>query len=234
MAKQHGARQQKKIAKQKAKRAEKRQSLFLRTSKDPTIRLRGAAKWPVVQALASTELWKTGIGSLTIARQESEDGLIFAVYLVDVFCLGVKNAFWRPGTPGEFNTLIERLEENQTMRPITPACLVKIVQGAVAYAQSFGFSPHPDYHHAAMLLEGLDPTGCQQEFRFGRDGKPFYIQGPDETGAQAAAITQRIAAAGGHFMVGGPASRLEDFPEIEAEVEESGPASEADALEGPD
>jgi len=221
MAKQHGARQQKKIAKQKAKRAEKRFSLFQRTSKDPTIRLRQAAKWPVVQALAAVDLWKDGIGSLAIARQESEESLVFSVFLVDVYCLGVKNAFWRPGTPGEFNELLAKMEETQTMRAITPACLVKIVQGAVAYAQSFGFPPHPDYRHAAKLLEGIDPAACEQKFTFGRDGKPFYIQGPHESLAQAEAIMKRVADEGGHFMIGGPASEWEDLDgEIEDERDE--------------
>jgi len=221
MAKQHGARQQKKIAKQKAKRAEKRSSLSQRTSKDPTIRLRQAAKWPVVQALAAVDLWKDGIGSLAIARQESEDGLVFAVFLVDVYCLGVKNAFWRAGTRGDFNKLLDKMEETQTMHAITPACLVKIVQGAVAYAQSFGFSPHPDYRHAAKLLEGVDPATCKQAFRFGQNGKPFYIQGPNESPAQAEAIMQRITAAGGHFMIGGPVPGLEDFDD-DGEFEHDG------------
>jgi hypothetical protein len=220
MAKHHGARQQKKIAKQKAKRAEKRFSLFQRTSKDPTIRLRQAAKWPVVQALAAVNLWKDGIGSLAIARQESEDGLVFAVFLVDTYCLGVKNAFWRAGTPGDFKELLDRMEETQTMHAITPACLVKIVHGAVAYAQSFGFSPHPDYRHAAKLLEGIDPATCPEEFTFGRDGKPFYIQGPNESFEQAEAIMRRIAAEGGHFMIGGPGSRVGDLVDNEDDPDE--------------
>jgi hypothetical protein len=221
MAKHHGAKQQKKIAKQRAKRAKKRFSILERTSKDPTIRLRHAAKWPAVQALAAADLWKEGIGSLAIARQESEDALVFAVFLVDVHCLGVKNAFWRAGTPGEFNKLVDQMEETQTMRAITPACLVKIIQGAVAYAQSFGFSPHPDYRHAAMLLDGMDAADCQQEFAFGRDGKPFYVQGPNESHAQAEAIMQRVQAAGGHFMIGGPVSGWDDFDdELENERDE--------------
>jgi hypothetical protein len=218
MAKHHGARQQKKIAKQKAKRAEKRLSLFQRTSKDPTIRLRKAAKWPVVQALAAASLWVNGIGSLAIARKESEDGLVAAVFLVDVYCLGVKNAFWRACTPGEFNELLDRMEETQSMRPIEPACLVKIVHGAVAYAESFGFSPHPDYHHAARLLDGIDPAACEREFTFGRDGKPLYFQGPNESPEEAAAIIQRISGAGGHFMVGGPASPLSGFTLVEDSI----------------
>ena len=87
------------------------------------------------------------------------------------------------------------------MRTITPACLVEIVKGAVEYAQSFGFRPHPDYRHASALLEGIDPSTCRNKFTFGRDGKPFYVRGPNESLAQAQAISRRVADAGGHFII---------------------------------
>jgi hypothetical protein len=229
MAKNHGAKQQKKLAKQKAKRLEKRAILARRTSNDPTIRLQRAEKWPVVQALAGAKIWQDGIGYLAIVRQESEGSLIYAVYLVDVFCLGVKNAFWDAGSPGDFKELVRKLEQTQSMRPIAPECLVKIVRGAVEYAQSFGFRPHPDYRHAAMLLGGIDPTACPQEFTFGRDGKPFYIRGPHESLEQARAIVERIQDAGGEFIVqvAGPGSG--DFAGIEGGFEEFDSLEEDDS-----
>src|SRR5437868_4906624 len=110
MAKNHGAKQQKKLAKQKAKRIEKRTNLARRDSIDPTVRLARAGRWPVVQALAGAALWEDGIGYLLIARQESEGGVVFAVYLVDVYCLGVKNAFWRASTPGDLKDVIRDME----------------------------------------------------------------------------------------------------------------------------
>jgi hypothetical protein len=201
MAENHGARQQKRAAKQKAKRMAKRSVLFRRSSTDPTIRLRTAEKWPVLTAFAASELWKEGIGYLAIARQEPEGQLAIAAFLVDAYCLGVKNAFWQISTRAEFEQLIERMEKTQNMRSIAPACLVRIVTGAVEYARSFGFPPHPDYRHASLLLEGIDPSTCPEHFTFGRDGRPFYIQGPNESLTQATAIAERIRDAGGHFLV---------------------------------
>ena len=226
MAKNHGARQQKKVAKQKAKRAEKRSNLFERSSNDPTIRLKRAEKCPVVQTLVSTDLWTSGIGYLIIARQESAEGLIFAVFLVDVRCLGVKDAFWRTGTPGELKELLRKIEGIQTMRPISPEALVKIITGAVAFARSFGFSPHPDHHHAALLLAGIDPATCPQEFIYGRDGKPFYVQGPHESFAQAEAITRRIQEARGHFLVEVPPLGLEHSDDFDDRLNEYDPLDE--------
>jgi len=151
----------------------------------------------------SAELWDDGIGYAAIARQAS-GGLFFAVFLVDVYCLGVKNAFWCAGTREEFQEMLRDMQERQKMRAISPACLAKIVKGAVEYAKSFGFPPHPDYRHASTLLDGIDPSTCPDQFTFGRDGKPFYIQGPNESLAQAAAITHRVRDAGGHFVMALP------------------------------
>jgi len=209
MAKNHGPRQQKRMAKQKAKRSAKRSILLRHSSNDPTIRLQRAEKWPVVQALVGDQLWNDGIGCLAIARQESEGRLIFAVFLVDVYCLGVKNASWRGGTHQDLTDVIRKLEERQRMCAITPACLAKIVKGAVAYAQSLGFSPHPDYRHASTLLDGIDPSTCPNQFTFGRHGRPFYIRGPKESLAQAAAISQRIHACGRALRRGNTRCRRE-------------------------
>jgi hypothetical protein len=215
MAKKHGAKQQKKTAKQKAKRTAKRSTEQRRISKDPTVRLQHAERWPVVRAVMATELWDQGIGSLVLARQESEGWLVFGAFLVDVYCLGVKNAFWKAGSRNDLDALLQRVEETQTLVPIEPACLVKIVSGAVEYAKSFGFPPHPDYRHAALLFEGIDPATCPNEFAFGKNGKPYYIQGPNESPAQAEAIMRRITAAGGHFIIGGPISDMEDLIDME-------------------
>ena len=70
MAKNHGARQQKRVAKQKAKRSAKRTLLQRLTSKDPTTRLQHAGSWPVVKALVGAALWDEGIGYMAMPARE--------------------------------------------------------------------------------------------------------------------------------------------------------------------
>ncbi len=207
----HGARQQKKLAKQKAKRLAKRTKLSRFSSNDPTVRLQRVQWLPIVKSLVAETLWEDGIGYLVIAREEPDGHYLYAVYLVDVYCLGVKNAFWRASTPGEFRDAMDHIEANVPLRPIEPACLAKIVKGAVEYAQLFDFVPHRDYRHASLLLEGIDPSACPHEYSFGRDGRPLYINGPFESPAEVQAIMERIQQVGGHFTIGGPASALESL-----------------------
>ena len=51
------------------------------------------------------------------------------------------------------------------------------------------------------LLAGIDPAGCPHEFEYGRDGKPFYMRGPNESLAVARIIAERVTEAGGHYIV---------------------------------
>jgi hypothetical protein len=228
MAKRHGARQQKRIAKQKAKRQEKRSSLARRTSADPTVRLQRVASWPVVDAFVSANLWDEGIGYAVVAREEPEGGIVFASFLVDVFCLGIKDAFWRPDTRESFREYIHELDQIQSMRHVNPACLAKIVLGAVEFAQSLGLPPHPDYRHASHLLDGIDPSACREQFTFGKDGRPFYFQGPNETPGQVAAILQRVREAGGHYIIVGSGIDQDELLGIEQAPDEDEDEDEAD------
>ena len=134
MAKKHGARQQKKLAKHKAKHGQKRAILDRTSSKDPNPPTSRRGEMAGAQSTSSAELWSEGLGYLAIARQDAGGMLVFGVYLVDVLCLGVKDAFWRTGAE-DFKELIERMNETQKLVPIPPAGLVKIVRGAVEFAR---------------------------------------------------------------------------------------------------
>jgi hypothetical protein len=217
MAKSHGAKEQKRAAKQKARRQAKRAVLTQRASDDPTLRLQDAAKWPIVRAHLGGKIWKEGIGHALIARREPAGGLVYAVFLIDVYCLGVKSAFWRTGLSSEIDEVLKKMENFESMRDVDPACLAKVVTGAVDYASSFGFAPDPDYRHASKLLAGIDPSTCASTFTYGHEGRPFYIQGPNESPAQAEAIVRAIQMAEGHFIVAVPPDDDDEAEEFRRE-----------------
>ncbi len=98
MSKQHGAREQKKLAKQKAKRESRRRQLVRLNSPDPAVRLQGADHWPVAAGARSPGISGTAASAMQCSRAPGlPDGQVAcAVFLLDVFCLGVeRRAFWR-------------------------------------------------------------------------------------------------------------------------------------------
>jgi hypothetical protein len=201
MPKQHGAREQKRLAKQKAKREIKRRQLARSNSPDPTVRLKAADRWPIVASLVPENLWDLGLGNLLIARRTPDGQLACANFLVDVFCLGVKDATWLIVGPGQFNEIRGRLNERGRFKEVTPEHFAKLVYCAADFGQSLGFPPHRDFRHAQKLLAGIDPSQCPDDFEFGQEGRPVYIRGPFESMDDARIIAARVRAIGGDYVV---------------------------------
>jgi hypothetical protein len=119
-----------------------------------------------------------GLVGVLIARRHRWDKVSVCGYLVDVYCLGVKNAFGpditddvalRRFLPKYFDNFLNGWKEE----PIRLA--QEVVFGAVEYARGLGFEPHADFMKAADHLGTWEgPSGIT----FGKQGKPYYISGP--------------------------------------------------------
>ena len=136
--------------------------------------------------------WRdSGLTQLLVARFRDDGRADIGFFLVDLWCLGVKDAFlYDDATEAEFKELVtERLPEAFRER-FPPACAKKLLDGAIAHAERLGFAPHRDYRKARRALGGLDAADCPEIFTFGRDGKPFYAEGPKDTPER----TQRVLA----------------------------------------
>ena len=201
MSKQHGAREQKRLAKRKSKRESRRRELARLNSADPNVRLKAADRWPIVPSLLPENLRSHGLGHLLFARNMPGGQMACASFLVDVFCLGVKDATWMILAPGEFDAMRRKVDDMARLEDVTPEYFAKLVYRAADYGQSLGFPPHRDFRHAQMLLAGIDPSQCPDEFEFGQGGRPFYIRGPSESTGDAQIIATRVQAVGGDFLV---------------------------------
>jgi hypothetical protein len=84
-----------------------------------------------------------------------------------------------------------------------PLDLVRhLVWGAVDYARALGFEPHPDFGATAGHLGSWDEKSA---ITFGRDGKPFFVQGPhDNPRAVIRTLTDSVGEGNFHVVLGGP------------------------------
>ena len=152
-----------------------------------------AANAPIHESLVPENLFEQGIGNLLFSRSMPDGRIAVAEFLLDLYCLGVKNAFFYIMTRDEYAQRMRSWSAAQKMRPMNSACFRKLVEGGVAYARELGFSPHADYAEASQIFGDVQSTACSTLFEYGRDGKPFYISGPHETAAQARAIVEQLA-----------------------------------------
>ena len=97
-------------------------------------------------------------------------------FLVDIWCLGVKDAFFAINTPQTFADRMAASNEDQPLVDIDPSVARKLLHDAVAYAGSFGLAPSEGFAEAEAIFG--DIPLATETFPFGKDGKPFYVSGP--------------------------------------------------------
>lgn len=143
-----------------------------------------------------------GLGQVVVCRRKASGIVEAGVFMVDVWCLGVKNAFFsRFDTEEEFQNALHRMFRGDIPKPEPAANGRKLVEDAVAYAMRLGFSPHSHYKKGARVFGGINPKESTASYTFGKDGKPFYIQGPNDNPTRILAILQRrFGPDGFHFL----------------------------------
>ena len=124
----HGAKQQKKLAKKKADRDQKRKSLAQRYAPGMPQLAAWARQGEIVTTAVSADMFHEGLGYAWISRQLHDGRLIVANFLIDVWCLGVKNVLFKVGTPSEAALNYRRMGEELTWRTIRPADLLPEVR----------------------------------------------------------------------------------------------------------
>ncbi len=133
------------------------------------------------EAFVSANLFEIGMGYAAVARFRSSDVEI-GVFLLDVFCLGVKDAFYTRVSSAEYeSSVLEKIIPAANRKPLDPPSARRLVESAVAYARNLGLAPHPDYKHGCRVLGGIKVSDSTATFAFGKDGKPFYVQGPHDS-----------------------------------------------------
>lgn len=201
---------QKKLAKQKAKRKEKalthRRSQQGKSSLFVPMEFELGAAGPILECLMTEEIFEAGIGQVIVSRTTGSGQVAAGVFLVDIYCLGVKNAFPMLQPREVYENTMAHMDQNSPLVQIEPAYAKKLIEDAIAYARDLGFEPHEDYRVARKVLHDIDATVCQEQYTFGKDGKPFFMSGPNDSPLRSRQIIEtlerRCGADGYHYMVG--------------------------------
>jgi hypothetical protein len=195
---------QKKLAKERAKRKAKAQASRRGQQGRPSffrsaalgLEFEMAARVPIHECYINEELmspgYDQGMGTVIVSRLASSGMAAVGVYLLDVFCLGVKNSFASLLTSEEYHQLLSQTSLQEPLKKVEPAVAKKLIEDAVTYARNIGFEPHPDFRPARKLLEDIDASACMMEFTFGDRGKPHFISGPNDSPSRIGQIRDTL------------------------------------------
>ncbi len=152
--------------------------------------------FPIHECIVPSTLFELGIGTVIISRQTPDGDIAVSAFVVDVFCLGVKNALFNVFNEFEYeNTVKPRLMDSNKgckYESVHPTCAIKLIKGAVHYADKLGFSPHRDYKSKKGIFGNIDVSPCPVKYVYGQDGKPNYVRGPNESTQQVKRIINQL------------------------------------------
>jgi hypothetical protein len=153
-----------------------------------------------VSCFGASDIKETGIGVFTVVRELFDGRRILGSYLVDMWCLGVKDANLRTDITREE---VEKFLYSQHhlahhVKSYSYEEARSFILGSIRYAALLGIEPHADWKHAKWLIE--PNRAFEDNVEFGREGQPFYVAGPyDKNIAESTA--KKVYNAGGDWAL---------------------------------
>ena len=149
-----------------------------------------AAHAPIQHCFLTESVFDVGIGTLVLARGATPHHIALSVFLIDVFCLGIRDVMFQSVESEFFKTYLDATDDAGTpMVAVDPSYARKLLRDLAVWSQSIGFASHRDFAAVERVFGDVIADTSDVVFRFGRDGKPVYIPGPSDT---APLIRRRI------------------------------------------
>lgn len=142
------------------------------TSKQSTTAIQ-AAKFPVHECLVSKNLFEVGTGLATMSRTLAKNTIAISFFELDVFAEGVVNTFYKTMTLDEYHRFLT--ERGADTESVHPACVRKLVEGAVKFSEKQGFSNPKNYIQTSRIFGEFDAAACPVRYTFGKDGMPTRL-----------------------------------------------------------
>ena len=183
------------IAVKRARKAQRRKQVVAQKRRAEALeaslpaRVLPAARAPLQHCFLTESVFDIGMGTLVLARGATHHHLAVSSFLIDVFCLGIKDVMFESLESEVFAMYMDSTDAGSPMVSVDPSYARKLLRDLAAWSQSIGFAPHRDFAAVERMFGDVSADASDAIFRFGRDGKPVYIPGPSET---APLIRRRI------------------------------------------
>lgn len=168
---------------------------------------------PIINCYITIDWKELGIATVCIVRQMPSGKLLIGSYVVDIYCLGVKDTLFFFGIEPDniYEEVLNRAYGGDNFEEIDANLAQNIVWGALEYAEDLGFTPHRDFEVTEYLLDPADKIEYV-EVEFGKDGKPFYFSGPyDDTDKILNKLVNKLGVGGFNFILNEDAWEYDDW-----------------------
>lgn len=140
-----------------------------------------ARSFPIDKCYVSDGWKENGMGWVIVTRRRKSGNLIAGVFLIDFYCLGVKDGmYFNNITQADFN---KRFFDNTEMKfsEITYPEAHNMILGAVEFAEEAGLAPCKEFSTLQYILEPDTDNIPLIEYEYGKDGKYLLVCYPGST-----------------------------------------------------
>lgn len=162
-----------------------------------------ARRLPIAECWINPNWQESGLATVVVARQHKNGNFTVGTYLIDVFCLGLKQtAFFVNDTNDDYQFTVDRLFEIQEKSKTDYVLAHNVIYGGIAYAEDLGLKPADnDWALSQYILDVDDDAVELLDLTFGKDGQPFYVAGPYDKPVNVIAKLEKAVGAGSFYYI---------------------------------
>jgi hypothetical protein len=179
---------------------------------------------PIYKCWAMKDWEEIGKTHIIVSRKHVNGNISFCFYLVDLFCLGVKDTYFYFNT--DETDLMDRISnENQEVEfeEISYTLAHNIIFSAIEFAEEYGFQAHKDFARTTKyFLEEDDDKVEYMDIECGKDGKPMYIDDGEDATTAKKIVNQleKTAGKGNYEYIQGGFNDIFDSSELTEDIEQ--------------
>lgn len=148
---------------------------------------------PIAECWVNSGWDEDGLANAIVARKHTSGNFTVGMYLVDLKCLGVKDAqYFFNMSSAEYRDLLGQSRENMDIECVPYKLIHNIIYAGIEFADDYGFQPHKDFLIAGYILEEDTEDIELIEISCGKEDKPFYVRGPFDSDTRAKQIIAQL------------------------------------------
>lgn len=135
---------------------------------------------PIDLCYIGNQCWDIGTATVVVTRRHPQGTFTIGMYLVDLYCRGVYDAFYRFSVEEDemeeiLDSFLNRTESS--LEPVSYAEAHNMIYGANAFAEEVGIEPCKEWNLVRYILEEDTDDIELIDYEFGKDGRHFLMVG---------------------------------------------------------
>lgn len=148
---------------------------------------------PLYECIINEDWKESGLCHIIVSRKHSNGNITLGMYLVDLNCLGIKDADYNFNIyEHEYLDILSQSADTMKMIKITYTLAHNIIFAGIEFAEEYGFKPCKAFNVAQYILEEDTEDIELIDIKCGIDGKPAYMRGPFDDDAKVVRIIAQL------------------------------------------